>query len=80
VGGTNVSLGQQRCQGGASASAIRLIQMGDRHDSVVASNEETGSIGSTDQVGKFNTRRKAAGRFGCALDAPAPIFLDTNLG
>jgi hypothetical protein len=49
-GGTNVSLGQLCCQGGARTLAYRLILMGDRHDAVVATIEETGSTGATIQM------------------------------
>ena len=42
--------------------------MGDWHDSVVANDEETGSIRSTDQVGRVKPRIKKGGeKFGCAL-------------
>jgi len=36
-------------------SAYRLILMGDRHDSVVASDEETGSTGTATQVGTMKS-------------------------
>ena len=48
IGGTNVSLGQFTARG--MQHRYRLIHMGARHDSVVATDEKTGTTGSTDQV------------------------------
>jgi len=48
IGGTNVSLGQFTARG--MQHRYRLIHMGARHDSVVATDEKTGTTGSTDQI------------------------------
>jgi hypothetical protein len=47
--------------------------MGDRHDSVVANNEETGSTGNNKQGCKKKTplSKKQQGKFGFALDTGA---------
>jgi hypothetical protein len=49
-----------------------LIHMGDRHDSVVANNEETGSTGNNKQVCKRkkpSCQKKQQGKFDFALDS-----------
>lgn len=54
LGGTNVSLGRF-APGQRQNIGHCLIHMGDRHDSVVANNEETGSTGNNKQVCKKKT-------------------------